>query len=123
MDKGDLIYRLPEHVKSLAIDYFQLPAPDGLPLIMLFRPVIVPPVMDKSSWLQNRTFRSIWNMALRSLQEAGEITFVGFSLPPTDFMADALFQTRKARLRQRTDFRGRSERLRNEAPIPTIVWE
>jgi hypothetical protein len=92
MDKGDLIYRLPEHGKSLAIDYFQLPAPDGLPLIMVFRPVIVPPVMDKSSWLQNRTFRSIWNMALRSVQEAGEITFVGFSLPPTDFMADALFR-------------------------------
>jgi len=92
MDKGDLIYRLPEHGKSLAIDYFQLPAPDGLPLVMIFKPVIVPPVMDKSAWLQNRTFRSIWNMALRSLQEAGEITFVGFSLPPTDFMADALFR-------------------------------
>jgi hypothetical protein len=92
MDRGDLIYRLPEHGKSLSIDYFQLPAPDGLPLMMIFRPVIVPPVMDKSSWLQNQTFRSIWNMALRSVQDASEITFIGFSLPPTDFMADALFR-------------------------------
>jgi hypothetical protein len=47
MDKGDVIYRLPEHGRSLAIDYYQLPAPDGLPLIMAFQPVIVPPVMDK----------------------------------------------------------------------------
>jgi hypothetical protein len=31
-------------------------------------------------------------MALRSLQDAGEITFIGFSLPPTDFMADTLFR-------------------------------
>jgi hypothetical protein len=31
-------------------------------------------------------------MALRAVQEAGEITFIGFSLPPTDFMADTLFR-------------------------------
>lgn len=95
MDKGDVIYRLPEHGRSLAIDYFQLPAPDGLPLVMIFKPVIVPPVMDKSNWLQNHTFRSIWNMALRALLEAGEITFIGFSLPPTDFMVDSLLRQGK----------------------------
>ena len=64
----------------------------GAPFTMGFRPVIVPPVLDKSSWLRNRSFRVIWNIAMESIAEADQITFIGYSLPTTDFMAEFMFR-------------------------------
>ena len=58
--------------------------------------MIVPPIVDKSVWLKNQTFWYLWNMANQAIQEAKEITFIGYSLPPTDFMADFMF--RQARM-------------------------
>jgi hypothetical protein len=88
---GDLIYRLTQGGPA-SIDFYQLPANNGVPLTMVFKPVIVPPVLDKSSWLRNRTFRNIWNMALHAVKTARELTFIGFSLPPTDFLAEFMLR-------------------------------
>src|SRR5438105_2496679 len=53
------------------------------------------PLLYRQSWISRRGFRivlfarfGIWRYG----QEAGEIIFIGFSLPPTDFMADTLFR-------------------------------
>lgn len=64
----------------------------GAPFTLYFKPVIVPPVLDKSSWLRTRSFKVIWNMAMESIAGADTITFIGYSLPATDFMAEFMFR-------------------------------
>lgn len=73
----------------------QVKAPGNLPLTLHFEPVIVPPIVDKSVWLKNSTFRYLWNMAKEVIQGAKEITFIGYSLPPTDFTVEFMFRQAK----------------------------
>ena len=96
LDKGNRIYRRRSGGGDCML-HRPVPHPGRLPLTLHFEPVIVPPIVDKSVWLKNQTFRYLWNMANQAIQEAKEITFIGYSLPPTDFMTEFMF--RQARMR------------------------
>lgn len=54
-------------------------------------PVIVPPVLSKSV-LEEPVMRIVWSKAFDVLDQAGEVTFVGYSFPETDIGARTLFQ-------------------------------
>ena len=54
-------------------------------------PVIVPPVLSKSSLIEQPVLRLVWSQAFRILQSAHEVTFVGYSFPTTDMAARTLF--------------------------------
>lgn len=89
-DKSESFYLMQTEDYQLLED-FRIRAEHD-PLTVYFDPVIVPPVLDKKTWLQNLSFRYIWNMALESLKEARELTFVGYSLAVTDFVSEFLFR-------------------------------
>lgn len=90
-DKSDAIYQLPES-EGVSMDDFVIQTDVGSPFTMYFKPVIIPPILDKSFWLRNPTFRVLWNMAMEAIDDASTITFVGYSLPVTDFMAEFMFR-------------------------------
>ena len=54
-------------------------------------PVIVPPVLSKSSLIEQPALRLVWSQAFAILQSAHEVTFVGYSFPTTDMAARTLF--------------------------------
>ena len=55
-------------------------------------PFIVPPVLMKSSLVEQPIIRLLWEIAYDSLRLAKEITFIGYSLPITDIAATFLFR-------------------------------
>lgn len=54
-------------------------------------PLIIPPVMEKSSFYVNQTVRTLWSDARKALAGANEVYFVGYSLPETDLTLKLLF--------------------------------
>jgi hypothetical protein len=84
-------YRLPNDGKYGNLNFQTLKHPD-IQGAFGFRPVIVPPVLDKSPWLDNINIRSLWNQAAEAVRKAEEITFIGYSLPPTDFLAEFMLR-------------------------------
>ena len=54
------------------------------------QPVIVPPVLSKSSLVEQPVLRLVWSLAFKVLEAAHEVTFVGYSIP-TDMAARTLF--------------------------------
>ena len=54
-------------------------------------PVIVPPVLSKSSLVEQPVLRRVWSEAFRILRSAQEVTFIGYSFPTTDMAARTLF--------------------------------
>jgi hypothetical protein len=52
---------------------------------------IVPPVLSKSSFVEEPILRLVWGKAFLALYEAGEVVFVGYSFPVTDLAATFLF--------------------------------
>lgn len=62
-------------------------------LIKDLQPMIVPPVMDKTSIYNHMIFRTIWRQAFEKLREAEEIYIWGFSFPETDLSIQFLFQS------------------------------
>ena len=55
------------------------------------QPVIVPPVLSKSSLVEQPVLRLVWSQAFKVLECAHEVTFVGYSFPTTDVAARTLF--------------------------------
>lgn len=55
------------------------------------RRVIVPPVLTKSSFVQQPVLQVIWTRAFENLSSANSVTFIGYSFPPTDLAAISLF--------------------------------
>lgn len=53
-------------------------------------PCIIPPIASKPV-AKIKIFRELWKLASRYLKECEELYFCGYSLPPTDTMAAALF--------------------------------
>lgn len=47
-------------------------------------PMIVPPVFEKASLLSHESMQSLWVSAARKLEDATEVVFIGYSLPPSD---------------------------------------
>lgn len=55
------------------------------------RPFIVPPVLSKSVWMEEPILKLMWSHAQEALEAATSVTFVGYSIPATDFAATSLF--------------------------------
>ncbi|MBV9471203.1 MAG: SIR2 family protein [Abitibacteriaceae bacterium] len=51
---------------------------------MDLRPLIIPPVADKSAFYKTRTVRLTWSEFRKSLKESSELYCIGYSLPKTD---------------------------------------
>ncbi|HEX9896720.1 MAG TPA: hypothetical protein VGA85_03560 [Dehalococcoidales bacterium] len=47
-------------------------------------PLLVPPVIEKSSYFQHETIRTIWGLAGQAIRSASRIICIGYSLPETD---------------------------------------
>lgn len=88
---SDAVYQLPVD-EGVSMDDFAVTTDLGSPFTMYFKPVIIPPILDKTFWLLNPTFRVLWNMAMEAIDDASTITFIGYSLPATDFMAEFMFR-------------------------------
>lgn len=55
-------------------------------------PLIVPPVLDKTSYLGHCALAQVWARAANLIQKARRIVFVGYSFPVTDYGAEYLFR-------------------------------
>ena len=55
------------------------------------KPVMVPPVLSKSSLVEQPVLRLVWSQAFKVLQSAHEVCFLGYSFPITDMAARTLF--------------------------------
>lgn len=54
-------------------------------------PFIVPPILSKSTIVEQPVLRVVWSRAREELSRAGEVVFVGYSLPRTDIASAFLF--------------------------------
>ena len=54
-------------------------------------PVIVPPILSKSSLVEQPVLRLVWSRAFAELATADEATFIGYSFPTTDIAVRTLF--------------------------------
>lgn len=57
------------------------------------QPMIIPPVMDKTSIYNHTILKAIWRQAFEELKAAEEIYICGFSFPETDLSIRFLFQS------------------------------
>jgi hypothetical protein len=57
------------------------------------KPLIIPPVSEKSHFYSNQTIRTLWWDARKVLAKANEIFCIGYSLPPTDLTTKLLFRS------------------------------
>jgi hypothetical protein len=55
-------------------------------------PFIVPPLLVKSSLVEQPILRRLWFIAHRELSQAERVIFIGYSLPLTDIAAGVLFR-------------------------------
>jgi hypothetical protein len=55
-------------------------------------PFIVPPVLSKSTFIQQPILRHLWSKAYKILEEAQRVVFVGYSFPDTDLGTSVLFR-------------------------------
>lgn len=57
-------------------------------------PLIIPPVLDKNSFYRNFSLSIQWQRALEVIQDSAleEVYFIGYSLPPTDFVVRQFFK-------------------------------
>ena len=55
------------------------------------RPLIAPPVSDKSGYFDHEHLRFLWNRAATAIRNARRIYCIGYSLPKTDLAARFLF--------------------------------
>ena len=65
--------------------------PEVIPLHLEREPVIVPPVLSKTTLVTQPILRLVWSRAFSVLQTAEHVTFIGYSLPSTDGAARNLF--------------------------------
>ena len=54
-------------------------------------PVIVPPVLSKSSLVEQPVLRLVWSRAFAELATSHQVTFIGYSFPTTDIAVRTLF--------------------------------
>ena len=70
-----------------------------------FRPLIVPPVTDKSRHYGKSMLRRLWHFAREVLSASDRVVILGYSFPPTDYEARFLlreaFGSHTGRLRER----------------------
>jgi hypothetical protein len=90
-DHTETIYQIPVG-EGISMDDFVVQTDLGSPFTLYFKPVIIPPILDKTFWLRHPAFKVLWNMAMEAIDDADSITFIGYSLPVTDFMAEFMFR-------------------------------
>jgi hypothetical protein len=56
-------------------------------------PMIVPPVMNKDSYLASDYFREMLRLTYKAVSEAEHVVILGFSLPPSDLHISAVFES------------------------------
>lgn len=56
-------------------------------------PMIVPPVMNKDSYLTSDYFREMLRLTYKAVSEAEHVVILGFSLPPSDLHISAVFES------------------------------
>ncbi|TFW13367.1 hypothetical protein E4L96_19920 [Massilia arenosa] len=56
-------------------------------------PLIVPPVLNKDTYLASSYFREMLGLTYRAVSHANRIVVLGFSLPPSDMHMRALFES------------------------------
>ncbi len=66
---------------------------DSKPYLKGLTNLLIPPVLDKNSFYKNHSLSIQWREAYESIRspDLKEIYFVGYSFPPTDFIAKNLF--------------------------------
>lgn len=73
------------------------------------RPFLVPPVLAKTGLAEEPVLQHVWTAARDEISKADQVTFVGYSFPPTDLAARFLFTETIPRARrgaiQVVDFR------------------
>ena len=67
------------------------PDPQKVSLHLEQEPFIVPPVLVKSSVVDQPILRIVWSLAFQALERAEAVVFIGYSLPITDIGAGFLF--------------------------------
>ena len=65
---------------------------DEMEIHLESEPFIVPPLLAKTALVEQPILRMVWGLAFKTLQEAENIFFIGYSLPTTDLAAKFLFQ-------------------------------
>lgn len=71
-------WRLDDEMKSRSR------SPRAEPLYSDLVPLIIPPTVSKSSYYSGLALRAQWRTAHDALQEARQITIIGYSFPPSD---------------------------------------
>lgn len=77
---------------NIAVCGVNLPVSTGLYHGVGFQLFIVPPVSDKASMYQNGLLRRLWYFAREILVASDRVVFVGYSFPPTDYLASFLIR-------------------------------
>ena len=65
---------------------------DAIEMHLEAEPFIVPPVLVKSILLEQPILGLTWTLAYKTLKDAEEVAFLGYSLPRTDIAASFLFR-------------------------------
>lgn len=76
-------------------DSFSPPPPENRNLIESHieeNPIIIPPVLDKSSLSKEPLMKKLWAEAFLKLRQAETIIFIGYSFPVTDIATRSLFR-------------------------------
>lgn len=63
----------------------------AIPLHLEPEPFIVPPVLIKTTLVEQPILRLVWSLARKALGDATRVIFVGYSMPRTDIAAAFLF--------------------------------
>jgi SIR2-like domain len=72
--------------------------PEQIEGLLESEPVIVPPILAKTSLVEQPIMRLIWSRAIEALRRAKRVVFIGYSLPRTDIAASFLFREGLAHL-------------------------
>jgi hypothetical protein len=84
-------------------------------------PFIVPPASAKSALFANPITRQLWRTAAERLSQSNSIDIVGYSLPMTDLVANAMIAESFRRAASRPPYYGTSTRIVVANPNPNPV--
>ncbi len=79
------------HEPWLPFDPRLKPVPENINFHLEPDPFIVPPVLLKSALIEQPILRMVWSLAYKKLDQAGQVVFIGYSLPITDIASSFLF--------------------------------
>ena len=125
------------HHDKMSLFSHHVHVPDVVERHLEREPAIVPPVLTKSGLVSQPALRVVWDMAFRSLTAADAVTFIGYSLPPTDLLVQTLFKEAlndlplnairvvdlKGNVSERDDLTGRYREVLGEIPDDRFYFD